>query len=237
VLLIRKGRNYAQVLLLIGSVIVLFYTYSRSAWIGAALSVIVVLFLSHLAVKTQKVALGIIVVLMIVAGLVFIGFRNNVRFQNFIFHTQTHSAVSTTSDTGHFQALKSGLHDLIHSPLGNGPGTAGPASVYNTGHPTRIAENYYIQIGQETGWLGLILYILINVGVGLLLYKRRSDPLALSLFACLIGLTFINLFSHAWADDTLAYVFWGMAGIAMAPIPAAVKPTEANIRAKPVKKA
>ena len=42
---------------------------------------------------------------------------------------------------------------------------------------------------------------------------------ALSLFGSLIGLTFINLLSHAWTDDTLAYVWWGLAGIAMAPLP------------------
>ena len=68
----------------------------------------------------------------------------------------------------------------------------GPASYYNDGQ-TRIAENYFIQIGQETGWLGLLLFLLINAGVGALLYVRRADPLALSLFAALIGLTFINL--------------------------------------------
>jgi len=129
------------------------------------------------------------------------------------------SAVASTSDQGHLQALRAGLSDVAHHPIGFGPGTAGPASYYNTGHPTRIAENYFVQIGQETGWLGLVLFILINVGVGMLLYVRRADPLALSLFASLIGLTFINLFSHAWADDTLAYVWWGLAGVALAPLP------------------
>jgi hypothetical protein len=104
---------------------------------------------------------------------------------------------------------------LAHHPLGDGPGTAGPASVYNHGHPARIAENYFIQVGQETGWLGLTLFTLINVGVGYLLWLRRDDPLALSLFASLIGLTLINMLSHAWADDTLAYIWWGLAGIAM----------------------
>jgi hypothetical protein len=57
---------------------------------------------------------------------------------------------------------------------------------------------------------------LINVGVGYLLWTRRADPLALSLLAALAGLTVVNLLSHAWADDTLTYVWWGLAGIAMA---------------------
>jgi hypothetical protein len=67
----------------------------------------------------------------------------------------------------------------------------------------------------------LILFVLINVGVGVLLYARRDDPLALSLLASLIGITLINMFSHAWADDTLSYVWWGLAGVALAPLPKA----------------
>ena len=95
-------------------------------------------------------------------------------------------------------------------------GSAGPASVYNS-HKVRIAENYFVQIGQETGWLGFGLFIAINVLLGQALWRRRSDPLALGLFAALLGLSFINLLSHAWADDTLGLLWWGLAGVALAP--------------------
>jgi hypothetical protein len=199
--------------------VVLFFTFSRSSWVGALLSVVTLLFLSRLSAQSQKIALATAAGAIVVAAGLGLAFHNDMHFENFVLHTQSHSAAPTSSDQGHFTALKAGLHDLIHQPLGDGPGTAGPASVYNTGHPTRIAENYFIQVGQETGWLGLLLFLLINIGVGALLYVRRSDPLALSLFASLIGLTFINLLSHAWADDTLAYVWWGLAGIALAPLP------------------
>ena len=67
--------------------------------------------------------------------------------------------------------------------------------------------------------MGLAVFILINVGVGYLLWLNRSDQLALALFASFIGLILVNLLSHAWADDTLAYVWWGLAGIALAPKP------------------
>ena len=67
----------------------------------------------------------------------------------------------------------------------------------------------------------MFFFILINLGVGYLLWLRRSDPMALCLFASLIGLSFINMLSHGWADDTIAYLWWGLAGIAMAPIPKA----------------
>lgn len=216
ILLIRGKRLRLYGALLAGALVVEFFTFSRSAWVGAVLSIVVVLGLSHLPRRTQRIGLVVAGCLILAVALLAVGFRHNVKFQNFVLHTQTHSAVSTTSDQGHESALSIGLHDLSHQPLGDGPGTAGPASVYNN-HPARIAEDYYIQIGQEVGWLGLAMFLLIMTGVGYLLWLRRGHPLALSLFASLVGISFIGLFAHVWTDDTLAYVWWGLAGIAMAP--------------------
>jgi hypothetical protein len=42
--------------------------------------------------------------------------------------------------------------------------------------------------------------------------------LARVLLASLAGIIFVNLLSHAWTDDTLAYLWWGLTGIALAPI-------------------
>jgi hypothetical protein len=206
VLVIRHQRTWRQGVFLLASVVVLFYTFSRSAWIGAVLSAGIILLLSQLSPKIQRLTAISIGGLIILSMLSIITFRNNARFENFIFHTETHSAVKSTSNQGHAMALRAGLQDLRHDPFGQGPGTAGPASVYND-HQVRLAENYFVQVGQETGWLGLLFFLLINIGVGYLLWLRRADPLALSLFASLIGLTFINMLSHAWTDDTLAYIW------------------------------
>jgi hypothetical protein len=226
VLLVRPRRTWRQAVFLAAALVVLFFSYSRSAWVGAGLSIVTVLFLSKLARRTQRLALVCTGCLLLAAAILTVTLRHNVTFENFVLHTQTHSSVPATSDQGHATALRAGLRDLSHHALGDGPGTAGPASYYNTHHPARIAENYFIQIGQEVGWLGLAMFILINAGVGYLLLVRRADPLALSLFGSLVGLTFINLLSHAWSDDTLAYVWWGLAGIAM--VSAAQKPPEAE---------
>jgi hypothetical protein len=215
VMLVSAKRNWKQGLFMAASLVVLVFTYSRSAWIGALITIAIILFLSLKSRKTQQLTLAAAVVLVLVAGGLTLALRNNSHFENFIFHTDKNSSVKVSSNDDHASALKTGLSDIRHDPLGKGPGTAGPASFYND-HQPRIAENYFVQIGQETGLIGLGLFILINVGVGYLLWLRRGDPLALSLFASLIGLTFVNMLSHAWADDTLAYVWWGLAGIAMA---------------------
>jgi hypothetical protein len=213
-LLIAGKRSWPYVSLYAGSLAALFFSFSRSAWIGAALSIGAIC-IQQLDRKYLKPALVVLVSLIIVGGSIFaLEWHNSERFQNYFLHTQTNSAVKTTSDGGHITGLKNGLHDAVNQPLGQGPGSAGPASIYNS-QPPRVAENYYLQVAQETGWLGLTLFLLINAGVGYLLWLRRHDPLAVMLYASLIGISFINLLSHAWADDTLAYVWWGLAGIAM----------------------
>lgn len=210
----KRRRLYAG--LIVAALIVEFFTFSRSAWIGTVLSMGTITLLSLRSKRAKQIALSCVAVLAVLTAGSYAIWHHNVRYENFVLHTQTHSAIKTTSNAGHLSALKDGVRDVLHEPLGGGPGTAGPASIYNSGR-TRIAENYYVQVGQETGWLGLVLFMLITVGVGYLLWLRRDHPLALALFASLVGLTFINLLSHAWADDTLAYIWWGLAGIAMAP--------------------
>jgi O-antigen ligase/polysaccharide polymerase Wzy-like membrane protein len=216
VMIARGRRTWPYLLFAAGGLATLYFSYSRSAWAGAAISIAIVASLRLPSRRAELRLLTVAGILIIVVFGAFAVFRNNTGFQNLVFHTQNHSAVSTTSDHGHLAALKSGLHDMTHNPFGDGPGTAGPASIYNN-HPPRIAEDYYVQVGQETGLLGLLVFLLINAGVGYLLWLRRSDPLALSLLAALIGISFIGLLSHVWADDTVAYVWWGLAGIAIAP--------------------
>jgi hypothetical protein len=217
VLLLRKRIERRQLVLLALALICLLFTFSRSAWLGAIISLGVIAALSLKTHRSRQVALAIAGAAALVILLTLAAFQHNTRFENFVFHTQHNSSVKTTSDQGHISALTSGVKDIYHDPLGKGPGTAGPASVYNGNCPVRISENYFLQIGQETGILGLAVFLLINAGVGYLLWIRRGDPLAFSLFAAFVGLTFVNLLSHAWTDDTLAYIWWGLAGIAMAP--------------------
>lgn len=214
VLIIRGKRNWFIYLYFIATCVVLFFSFSRSAWVGAVLSLLTIIIASFPVAKIKKlliyIGLGTILLISITTLLL----NNNKYFQNLTYHSQVHSKAPISSDQAHFQALKNGLKSLASDPFGKGPGSAGPASVYNN-HPARIAENFYIQIGQEIGWLGLGLFLLINIGVGYILWLGRQNPLALILFASFVGLSFVNMLSHAWADDTLAYVWWGLAGIAI----------------------
>jgi hypothetical protein len=216
VLLWHARRRLAFGVLGLASVLALYTTGSRSAWIGAALAIGVSCWLLLPSKKSRYVFMaGSLAVIMIATGL-FVLLKHNVDLQNQLFHTQDNSKVAGSSNQAHASAMLNGIKGVAHAPLGDGPGTAGPASVYNTKGSVRIAEDYYVQIGQETGWLGLVLFVTILVLVGLELYQRIGwSPLALVLLASLAGIAFVNLLSHAWTDDTLAFLWWGLAGIAL----------------------
>lgn len=191
------------------------FSYSRAAWLGLGLGLF---FLAVVSIKNNAARRNVLVVASLViaiGGASTLALRNNTTFQNLFFHTQNHAASSVSPNQQHASDLRSGLHDVAHQPLGQGVGTAGPASVYNS--KPRIAENYFIQIAQETGWLGLALLIAIGYLVAAGLWARRADELALSLLVSFVGLIVVACFSHAWTDDTLAYLWWGLAGIALAP--------------------
>lgn len=199
------------------TLVVLFYTYSRSGWAAAVLSVAI---LTALGMRNRRylwrpAAIFVAVVVLAGAGTLF-ALRDNDRVQNIFFHTDEHSTSSESSNYGHLAALKDSARDILHQPFGGGTGTAGPASVHNELGPTRIAENYYLQIAQETGIIGLALFVAILVIVALRLWRREYDSLARVLLASLIGISIIGLLSHVWTDDTLAYIWWGFAGVAIA---------------------
>jgi O-antigen ligase len=210
--------NWIKGLLLTACLAMLVFSFSRSAWIGAVLSFLTIISLSisrDWLRRYRRIAIGVSAGLLTIIVAASVLFSSSSTFQNAIFHTEDKSTVAVSSNDARASALMSGYRDIVQDPLGDGPGTAGPASVYNDRDVSKISENYYLQIGQETGVIGVLLFLLITATIGYILWMRRAAPLSMTLLAALVGLIFVNLVSHAWTDDTLAYIWWGLAGIAI----------------------
>ncbi|MDB5181893.1 MAG: hypothetical protein JWP13_656 [Candidatus Saccharibacteria bacterium] len=210
-----KNQRLGLIVLYVLAGLALVFTFSRSAWLGALASTAWLLWMAVSSMRWRKVLLVGGAAALVSFGALGYLLRENDHFQNVFFHTNEHSQSSESSNFGHAKAVSEGLKDIARQPWGSGTGTAGPASVYNASEP-RIAENYFVQIGQEIGIVGLSLFLVINILVSKLLWQRRRHTLASVLLASFIGITVINLLMHAWADDTLAYIWWGLAGAAVA---------------------
>lgn len=203
-------------LVLVGSLLVLFGSYSRSAWVGLVLSLWFFIFWSIDNRGGKRLFLVISSVLTLAAAGSVLVLRDNNTLQNLVFHTNELSASGSSSNQQRANALKSGLNDIYHQPLGGGVGSAGPASLRNTQGSVRIAESFFLQIGQELGVIGLGLFVAIIFTIAHRLWRHRADILPRLFLACLVGLSVVNLTLHAFADDTLAYVFFGAVGFCLA---------------------
>ncbi len=185
---------------------------SRSAWMGlvVATSVYISLVLGkRLSLKT----IGLVTVGLIVIGAVGLYASINVPvLRQAVFHSSPgDSSLTEGSTDDHIKATLGGLERVVDEPLGCGVGCAGPASYY--GPDPRISENYFVQIAEEVGVLGIVLFLMI---IGLVAYKlyRAPDQSKVSkvLLATLLGYLTIAMLLHVWSDDPLSITWWLLAG-------------------------
>ncbi len=210
-LVVGKTKTHAKLILnacyLLAAIIVLYASHSRSAWVALLVSLVVFLILKLPAKFRLALVLVSLVGLILSAGLIY-SYRDSQFVQDVVLHDDPTEGGEVSSNLGHSQAIKAGLSDVANRPLfGCGAGCAGPASVRYSGG-AKIAENYYIQVAQETGVIGLSIFIVIIFLLAKELYKKRSDTMALVMLTTLAGLSVANLLLHTWADDSLAYIWW-----------------------------
>ncbi len=215
-LLGSSRRRVAWALLLLAAMATMFASGSRGAWLGLVAAGGVILWLRLSSARARRLLALVTIISIIVCGGALVLLRNNDFVQNTFFHTDEHSNSAVSSNAAHIDAAAEAANQIIAEPLGRGPGTAGQASAYNTGHNARIAENNFLQIGQETGWIGLALWVAIFYLIARELWRRRGLALAQVLLASLAGLMVMAMLMHIWNDDTINYLWFGLCGIALA---------------------
>lgn len=201
-----------QVLIIVLASVVVLLTYSRSAALATVIAISIVVFMS-LPAQFKKVAASVVVLSVLVGGFLIIGaLDSSATLRTLILHDDPSSGGAITSTSRRFEANKVAFEDIVRRPLGDGPGTAGPASFYND-EETRIAENYYLQLGQGVGLIGLFLFVVIVSIVGRNLYLQRRKYWPRILFATLVGISVAGMFTHVWTDGEVALIWWGLAGL------------------------
>ncbi|HSX02481.1 MAG TPA: hypothetical protein VLI05_04175 [Candidatus Saccharimonadia bacterium] len=187
--------------------LVLIHTYSRSAWLGAAMA----LMLAALAlIPPRRRAYGLLGLGALTAtagvGVAWL-IQQGGRLQYYLLHSSLVFHNQRGSDFQHLASLRTGLQQLATAPFGHGVGTAGPG-VFYTGVGT-IIEDYYLQLGYETGALGLIGFVALIVIAARELWRQAvANPVAAGLWGALIGISANALVLPVWTDSTTALVFW-----------------------------
>ncbi len=212
--LFMRHRAWWQPVLFAACLISLVWTFSRSAWLGAALAVALTALASLPARARRPVTLaagGVLACLLLALPF---ALTHGGPLQYYILHSSVAAHdQSNLSDSQHSQSLHNGAAAVLANPLGHGLGTAGPAT-FHAATPN-IIENYYLQVGYETGALGALIFIFICVA--LILALRLAYPTvttALPAAAAIVGVGFVALVLPSWADSTTALVTWTVAGAA-----------------------
>jgi hypothetical protein len=195
------------------SLVVLWVSYSRSAYIGAAVALAVALVVTMRRYISAKVWIISCAVVFGLAGGLFAA-RGTAFVSNTLLHENPHGGSSISSNAGHATSLETSFSHLLRTPLGSGVGSTGSASLYSDS--ATIIENQYLFIGHEIGWLGVALFTTLFVLIMIRLWRARQDWLALGVFASGIGLAIVGLLLPVWVDDTVSIVWWGLAAIALA---------------------
>lgn len=211
-----KRRNDWLALAAFGlGLVAIFLTGSRSAWLGLIVTILVLgasLIPKPVFIKWAKRSIIPVIILIAAIGWATIKIP---AVQLAILHTSpTDVSSNKGSNVAHWEATSRGISDVVRHPLGSGPGSAGPASFYNASG-SNLSENYYVQIAQEVGIIGLALFIAINVLTIVPIVRRGRDLLPAALTASFFGIALINFFLHGWADDPTSLTWWALAGLYM----------------------
>jgi hypothetical protein len=213
-LLYKKRRDVVAFAAAALGVIAIYLTGSRSAWLGLLATVVVLAVMLLPRTEAVKWAKRLIVPIILLVALIGWAAVNVPSVRLAIFHSSPgDSSLNEGSNDKHWEATAQGIADVVRHPIGSGPGSAGPASFYNVAG-TNLSEDYYVQIAQEVGLIGLGLFAAINVLV-VRSIVRRSGLLPAVLVASFAGISLINLFLHGWADDPTALTWWALAGLYM----------------------
>lgn len=195
----------------------LFLTFSRSAWLGAVLSVGMALLWTYREKTSQFVkkywpflAVGLVSLAVFVFAL-----RDQYVVQNVVFHSDENTH-QTDSNNLHAEYAKQGIDGIVADPAGHGPGTAGLVSI-RTKNNVVLTEDYFIQIGYEVGIVGLGLLLWLMAFMLNQLWRLKTT-VATAQIAAFAGITLCSLLLLTWSNEAVAATWWIFAGLAVGSI-------------------
>lgn len=210
--------KYGLAFFAIGGLVALWSSYSRSAVIGLAvgLAVVMIYLLQSGRIKSfiKQHKSAVTVIAMALISISILTATNHGFVSNVVLHENPSEASDLNSNEGHLSSLTDGFNLMLKQPFGKGVGSTGSASLF-TDQPL-IIENQYLFIAHEIGWLGIVLFLAIFLFVQNRLWAHRHDWLALGLFASGWGLAVVGLLLPVWVDDTVSIIWWGMAALVLA---------------------
>jgi hypothetical protein len=206
-------RRFMYCGLLLLQLAAVYLTFSRSAWAGALIVVVLVVWWQyrHWVWHVIRRYWPVVAVLVVLLGVGAYTQRHN----PILTHQTSEQRGTRDSNQAHLYFVEHGLKGIVKDPLGHGPGTAGLASIH-TAQGSNLTEDYYIQIGYETGVLGLLIFIGMQALLYVRLWPQRHSYIGLVLLTSFWSYVVINLVLQQWDNEAVAAQWWIVAGLSLA---------------------
>ncbi|HLD71225.1 MAG TPA: O-antigen ligase family protein, partial [Candidatus Peribacteraceae bacterium] len=223
----EKFARWASFFVLID--IALFLTFSRSAWIAACVIVALVLlkdmgtpFMRKMLMSMVSVfALGVVVVAFVAPQVLLRQASTRDHLLRPLQAIQLMREQPVGYGLGTAGPASNRTSDpCVHLPDGSDVSWAIPhpeLCVFLGGYQVQpsdrecncpvLPENWYLQIGVETGVLGFVLFVALIVLVLRKIFKAR-DELGHAIALSFLGISVAALFLHAWEDSAVAFTLW-----------------------------
>jgi hypothetical protein len=202
--LLRLRRSLKLVVLSVLAFGVLF-SFSRGAWLGFAVSVLV--FVGVYALRRERAArMAVIALVVVLIGALAGGVLAVTGWSDFL----QERARAQTYDAQRFDAQASGLDLALTHPVGIGPGQFEPVVQY-------AAHSTYIRVFSEQGALGLLAFMILalitlwlgarNVALGKSTYGIGSAALLAAWCGLLVNSLFVDTlhWRHLWVVGALIW--------------------------------
>lgn len=189
------------------AVILTFLTYSRSALIGS--SVLLVLFVYFVVAKRVNhfVAVSCVVTILVVASIIGLKMYNSEKYKYYVTH-----GTSTTLRTEQIQRIWRDKNEI--GLFGRSMGTAGPSSQNRLdGGPNHWSENIYLDTFEETGLIGLVLYLCLIVAILVELAYNFPDPINKSAVLAIVSFILMGLFINIYTGQIGIFLVWLLVGL------------------------
>lgn len=217
VLVVQRKTSVPVQLAALGFLLLMLAALAFSGTRSAILAVPLVLMPLIVFTKSwgKGLAAGVAAIPLVIVALLVLGQGSTGDWFESLFSTEEGSA------SAHTDALERGVRVIKDEPLGQGLGTSHTVGYQLGVRESFATESWYLQLGTETGMLGIFLYSLVILGATvapLLASMKVRDPwlkaLALGAGGGAMGFLLVGLVLHVWEAPVIAAVFWLFVGIA-----------------------
>jgi cell division protein FtsW (lipid II flippase) len=152
-------------------------------------------------------AISSVVVILVVISIIGLKLYNSEKYKYYVTH-----GTSTSLRTEQIQRVWRDKNEI--GLLGRSMGTAGPSSQNRLdGGPNHWSENIYLDIFEETGLVGLVLYLALIIAILIELAYNFSDPMNKSAVLIIVSFALMGFFINIYTGQIGIFLVWLLSGL------------------------